>query len=238
MLLLTVPATAERIDPGTDAGRARLAEAYARTDPAYVRLNMITSLTGSAAGPDGTSDTLTSSVDRTILGVIRAHADVVLVGAQSVRAEGYVVPRNARLAIVTGSGALDGHRLEFVHPDDAERVLVLCAAGNADAVRARVEPLGLRVVPVPGEGRLAPAAIVEALRGAGLARIVCEGGPSLASQFVAAGAIDEYCVTVAPVIGPVADPFVGVDAAHAPRTRVAGQLTDEAGFTYLRLRRA
>ena len=74
------PATLDRQDVATEAGRAWLTERYARTDDAYVRLNMITSLTGAASGSDGTSDTLTSRTDRTILGVIRAAADVVVVG--------------------------------------------------------------------------------------------------------------------------------------------------------------
>ncbi|MEN2740937.1 dihydrofolate reductase family protein [Microbacterium sp. X-17] len=244
--MLRVPGTAGAFDPRTEDGRAWLHEAYALPDPEYVRLNMITSLTGSAAGSDGTSETLTSADDRAILGVIRAQADVVLVGAQTVRAEGYVVPRTARLAIVTATGVLDGHRLTLDAPADRARVLILSPADRADAVRDAVAPLGLRVVPVPvpvpnpgaSEGRPTPAALVQALRAEGLPRIVCEGGPGLASQFVAAGAIDEYCVTVAPVIGPIARPFVDVDAAHVPRTRVVGQLTDDAGFTYLRLRPA
>jgi riboflavin biosynthesis pyrimidine reductase len=236
VLVRTVPATAEAIDPATDDGRARLAELYARDEPAYVRLNMITSLTGSAAGADGTSDTLTSAVDRTILGIIRAHADVVLVGAQSVRAEGYIVPRATRLAIATSSGRLDGHRLRVDAPADLARVLVVCAEADAAVVRERVEPLGLRVLVAPGTARLTPADMIAALRADGSPRIVCEGGPSLASQFAAAGAIDEYCVTVAPVIEPAAEPFVGVASGTAPRTRVAGALADDAGFSYLRLR--
>jgi riboflavin biosynthesis pyrimidine reductase len=232
--VLRVPPTAEPIDPRTEDGRARLRQEYALTEARYVRLNMVTSLTGSATGADGTSETLTSRDDRAILGVIRAHADVVLVGAQTVRAEGYIVPRASRLAVVTASGDLSGSRLESAEPADRDRVLVLAPEARADAVRAAVAPLGLRVVPVRGDA--GPADLVAALDAEGLPRIVCEGGPGLASAFAAAGAIDEYCVTVAPVIGPVARPFLELDAGAAPRTRVAGQLTDDDGFSYLRLR--
>jgi riboflavin biosynthesis pyrimidine reductase len=232
--VLRDPRTAEPIDPQTEDGRARLREEYALDDERYVRLNMVTSLTGSATGADGTSETLTSRDDRAILGVIRAHADVVLVGAQTVRAEGYIVPRASRLAVVTASGDLSGSRLAAAAPEDRDRVLILAPEARADVVRAAVAPLGVRVVPVPGDAD--PAALVAALGAEGLPRIVCEGGPGLASAFASAGAIDEYCVTVAPVIGPVVRPFLALDAGWVPRTRVAAHLTDDAGFGYLRLR--
>jgi riboflavin biosynthesis pyrimidine reductase len=96
---------------------------------------------------------------------------------------------------------------------------------------------GVTVVGVPGDAPLAPAAVVDALRAHGFARIVCEGGPTLASQFAGAGVIDEYCVTVAPAIEPAEHPFVRVDAASRPATDVAGMLVDAEGFSYLRLRR-
>jgi len=236
VLIETVPPTGEIVDPETDAGAARLRELYALPGPEYVRLNMITSLTGAAVGADGTSETLTSPVDRRILGVIRAAADVVLVGAQTVRAEGYVVPRRTRLAILTSSGELDGHRLRLSSAEERDRVLVLAPAASADAVRTRVGPSDLRVVPVEGDAHPAPSAVVAALHSEGLSRIVCEGGPSLATQFAAAGAVDEYCITVAPVLEPTVHPFLRLEPGRAPRTRVVGQLADDTGFTFLRLR--
>ncbi|BDV30635.1 dihydrofolate reductase family protein [Microbacterium terricola] len=230
-----VPRTGASTDVTSDEGRTWIAERYARPDPAYVRLNMITSLTGSAAGSDGTSETLTNRVDRRILGVLRADADVVVVGAQSVRAEGYVVPRTARLAIVTGSGDLAGHRLSLEAGASPDRVLIVCPQSRADEIAARVLPHGVQVVAVPDDGgRLQPAAIVAALAERGLRRLVCEGGPTLAAQFAEAGLIDEYCVTVAPALEPAAHAFLPVQRRLA--TDVAGMLVDEAGFSYLRLR--
>ncbi|MGC5169912.1 dihydrofolate reductase family protein [Microbacterium sp. DT81.1] len=222
------------VSPGT--GRDWLAEIYARAPGPYVRLNMVTTLTGSAAGPDGTSETLTSRVDRAILGVIRRDADVVVVGAQSVRAEGYVVPRAARLAVVTSTGDITGHRLDL-EGDEPGRVLLVCPATKVDEVAERAASIGARVLGVQGSGdRMEPAAILAALAAEGMTRVVCEGGPSLSSQFIAAGVIDEYCVTTAPLIEPAQAPFVTVDAASRPDTEVAGMLVDEAGFSYLRLR--
>lgn len=238
-----VPPTLQAMDvasPGTmaDASRQWLTSLYHRADERYVRLNMITSLTGSASGSDGTSETLTSPVDRTILSTIRRDADVVVVGAQSVRAEGYVVPRTARLGIVTTTGDLRGHRLD-VEGETSDRLFLICPAESEADVRAHADAMGATVIAVAsrsGRARaLDPRDIVDALAHQGLKRVVIEGGPSLAAQFTAAGVIDEYCVTVAPVLEPATAPFISVSAAARPDTRVAGMLVDEAGFSYLRL---
>lgn len=223
-----LPASGERVDAAAPDARAWLAERYRRDDDTPVRLNMIASLTGAAAGADGTSDTLTSRLDRAILATIRSAADVVLVGAQSVRAEGYIVPRAARLAVVSVSGDLGGHRL------DPERAaaggVLLLVPEDADATA----PAGVELVRVAGSGQLAPADVLGALRARGLDHVVCEGGPGLASQFAAAGLIDEYCVTVAPTLTPAVGPFLRL--ASPVDTEVRGHLVDEDGFSYLRLR--
>jgi len=227
-----LPATGIAHDPATPEGRAWLESVYARDDASYVRLNMITSITGAAAGGDGTSETLTSRIDRAILGIIRAHADVVVVGAATVRAEGYLLPRSTRLAVVTVSGDLSGHRFE----DDGASILLVCPAGRADAVRERSGLTAAEVVAVDGGDDLHPAAIVSALAYRGHPRIVCEGGPTLAGRFASAGVIDEYCVTIAPVLEPAEHPFLPLTAGSAPRTEPAGMLVDDAAFSYFRLR--
>lgn len=226
------PRTLAAVDADGDheAVREWIAERYSLAAPETVRLNMITSLTGSAVGSDGTSETLTGGVDRLILRAIRAEADAVIVGAQTVRAEGYLLPRSAALAIVTRSGSLAGLRVpaEQQHP-----LLVLCPQSQTGEVEASVSHLRADVIGLPAD-EPGPAQIVDALRSRGLRRLVCEGGPSLAHQFAAAGIVDEFCVTVAPALTPAAHPFLGVDTAV--ETEVAGHLVDEAGFTYLRLR--
>jgi riboflavin biosynthesis pyrimidine reductase len=225
-----LPSTAERVDAATAAGRAWLEQRYRRDDRAFVRLNMITTLTGTAAGADGTSESLTNRVDRTILGIIRSQADVVVVGAQSVRAEGYVVPRRARLAVVSRSGDLAGHRLTLDPggPEDQVLLLVPASAPQIDTVH------GMTIVRLPDAEPITPDRIVEALASRGLSRIVCEGGPSLATQFADAGAIGEYCLTVAPVVTAPGTPIVA--PTTQPTTEPVGMLVDEAGFSYLRLR--
>lgn len=218
------------IDADRDAARAWIDQRYASVSESSVRLNMIASITGAAVGGDGTSETLTGGADRLILGAIRAAADAVVVGAQTVRAEGYLLPRSAVLAVVTRSGSLEGLRV----PDGVrDRLLVLCPASRTHDVQTAVAHLPADVIGLRDED-LAPRAIVDVLRERGLRRLVCEGGPSLAGQFARAGVIDEYCVTIAPALTPADHPFIAL--VESAGTEIAGHLVDEAGFTYLRLR--
>jgi len=229
-----IPDSGETADLATDAGRSWLAQRYARSG-AYVRLNMITSLTGGAVGADGTSESLTSRVDRTILGTIRRLADVVVVGAQTVRAEGMRRPRDGVLAVVTrrGLAAADARGLAPSEGRDG-RVLIVCPADVADTFVRDAAALGAELVPVVDTSS---SAILAALADRGLSRVVCEGGPAVASQFVGEGAVDELCVTVAPVVGapPPGGPFLRLPVDVVPRTSPTGMLVDAAGFSYLRL---
>lgn len=228
-----LPSTGERVDASTAEGRAWLADRYAAPDGRWVRLNMITSLTGSAVGSDGTSDTLTNRVDRAILGAIRADADAVVVGAQTVRAEGYVLPRRSRLVVVSASGDLTGHRLRPDPDGPPDQVIhVLGADAREPAPIHGATVLRLPLI----DGRMPVRGILHLLAERGLHRLVCEGGPSLAAQFAAAGVVDEYCVTSAPTLVPAPGPFLPV--AEPVPTRPVGVLVDEAGFSYLRLQPA
>lgn len=229
-----VPRTLSSTTIGAEGTDAWMSSRYAVEGERFVRLNMITTITGATAGADGTSNTITSRTDRYVLGAIRRHSDVVVVGAETVRAEGYVLPKTARLAIVTSSGDLAG-RISAEGREDRPPALVLCPESAADSVRRVLQDAPAEVVPVPSDGdRLRPPTILAALHARGLLRVVCEGGPALATQFVAAGVVDEVCVTISPVLEPPRDPFVAL--AQRADARVAGMLVDEAGFSYLRLR--
>lgn len=201
--------------------RAALLDLYRPPSPAWLRLNFVATVDGSAAGPDGTSETLSSRSDRRILGVIRELADVVLVGAGSVRTEGYQVPKRAPLAIATRSGDLGGHRLT-----ELDRVLVL---GPETAREAVASTLGAEFVSVSRS----PGALLEALRERGWASVACEGGPTLAAELLGAGLVDELCLTTSPVLGGSALPLLhGVVPARA--LRLAGLLSDEADMLFAR----
>lgn len=230
-----IPRSLDSVTIGDDATVEWMSERYRLDDGPFVRLNMITTITGATAGDDGTSETITSRTDRFVLGAIRRNADVVVVGAETVRAEGYLLPKTARLAIVTSTGDLGVDGLSDAGREDRPPAIVLCPLSLVDAVRHRIEDAPAEVIPVPSDGeRLDPATIVATLHARGLERIVCEGGPLLATQFVESGVVDELCVTVSPVLEPARHPFISLTTRI--ESVVAGLLVDDAGFSYLRLR--
>lgn len=219
------------IDLAGDGAGSRLAALYAPGRPTWLRLNLVASVTGSIAGSDGTSNPLTNRVDRRILGAIRRLADVVLVGAETVRAEGYQVPKSASLAIVTGSGDLSGHRIDEV---SAARVLVLCPPSAVTTARRTAGPL-VDVVEVDADdGRMPPERIVGAIRDRGLASVVCEGGPRLAAQLVAADLVDELCLTTGPLITAATVPIFASGAVPDRRLALSQLLSDESGALFAR----
>ena len=75
--------------------------------------------------------------------------------------------------------------------------------------------------------------VVDALHSAGFDSIVCEGGPSLAGQLIAAGLVDELCLTTSPQLGGVTLPLLAT--ASASRTATLTQLiVDEQGYLFAR----
>ncbi|CAN5176329.1 pyrimidine reductase family protein [soil metagenome] len=229
MILARVhPGPAEAFELDAAGTRERLLELYSPPAGPWVRLNLVTSVSGSAAGSDGTSETLTSAADRRILGVIRELADVVLVGAQSVRAEGYVRPKRAPLAVVTGSGDLEGHRITG---RDGPPIVVLCPP-DAEA-RARASLPDAEIITVAGPRMSAPD-ILSALREHGFASVVCEGGPGLARQLVVAGVVDEVCLTTSPRLTGVTLPLFGAGAFPEVGVELAHLILDEESTLYAR----
>ena len=200
--LLPAPVEEFAVD---DQSRETLLSLYAIVRPQWLRLNFIASVNGNAAGDDGTSGSLTSTTDRRILGAIRRLADIVVVGASSVRKEGYFLPKSAPLAIVTASGDLSGHQL----PSDIDegRVVVLCPPEAEAEVRRYLGNTAITVITLPGP-RLDPAAMIAALRERGHDSIVCEGGPTLAAQFLDANLVDELCLSTSPTVNNASVPVL------------------------------
>ena len=227
-----------RVDGLDPVNRDWLLRRYSKAAGAYLRVNMIASLNGSVAGSDGTSDSLSSRLDRRILGVIRELADVVLIGAGSVRAEGYVVPARAALAVVTASGDLAGHRLgDSAHPNSAhpQPVFIFCPSSAAGRAAASTAGSRATVVPLDDEnGMIAPATILAALHTLGLTRIVCEGGPVLAGQFFAADLVDEFCLSTSPQVVLGGRGLLESATPGCTGFRMRQLLLDDQGATYAR----
>lgn len=193
-----LPSPGERVELDRDALRAWLDDRYRRPGDTWVRVNLVTALGGQTTGSDGTSDGLTGGIDRMLLAVLRRSADVVLVGAGTLRVERLRMPRSASLAVATRRGDLAAEVLPEP-TEDGRRAIVLCPERVADPLRER---LGDRatVVAIDGDPSSAPALLVDALAMEGLTRVVCEGGAELAGRLVTAGVVDELDLTTAPVL--------------------------------------
>ncbi|MER5206245.1 pyrimidine reductase family protein [Streptomyces sp. NPDC002825] len=232
-----------------------LADAYAYPEAegegAWLRANMVSSLDG-AGQHEGRSQPLSSETDMRIFGVLRGLADVVVVGAETVRLEGYR-PARAReafaarratagqgpapvIAVVSASLNLDFSLPLFTEPLLPTLVLTGAAAPPDRIADARAAGA---VVLIAGDGPgVEPARAVAALAERGLRRQLTEGGPRLLGQFVAAGVLDELCLTVSPTMtaGDAQRIAGGPSVAVPTRFQVASVL-EQDGFLFTRYRR-
>ena len=202
-------------------------------DRPWVLVNMIATVDGATA-IDGRSGGLGGPADKVVFGAIRAVADVILVGAGTVRAESYGSPRTPpgggappRLAIVTRSLDIDPTSAVFTDapaepPTDR---------GHHRTKRRRASPG--RWQPSPRSWSPATTTSTSRWRSSKLAAqgvrvVLCEGGPSLNGHLVAAGVLDELCLSLAPLVAGgssprlahgLAPPHVTADAV-GPRARI------------------
>jgi riboflavin biosynthesis pyrimidine reductase len=171
--------------------------------------------------------------DRFIMGLLRAAADAVMVGAgtlQDVSANSlwtpeYVYPDAKRLyaeyrvnalhkpeypllVIVSGSGKLELERAIFRTPA-MRTVVVTTPAGRDELTRRGAAALGSVEVRAlnSDSGSIDPLAILELLQAQfGVMTLLHEGGPTLFGQFLAAEAVDELFLTLSPqIVGRKAD---------------------------------
>ena len=239
MILRQVHPDVSTWDSTDDDARDRIRQAYALARPRLLRVNLIASVDGSATGADGTSESLSNRADRSILGAIRSLADVVLIGAETFRAERYLLPRSARLAVLTRSGELGGTSVG----ERTDPVVTVLGPASAEAAARRslpgvdVEFLQLPLEDGPLEdGRLDLTDAVDSLRAAGAESIVSEGGPSLVAQLLAADLVDELCLSTSPRLSATGHPVLA-DAGGRPRDlELLSLLVDQEGGTYARWR--
>jgi riboflavin biosynthesis pyrimidine reductase len=206
-----------------------------RTSPAarpFVIANFVSTLDGVVSyemkGLSGGSTISGSNpADRFIMGLLRASADAVMVGAgtlndvsaKSLWTPEYVYPDaqqlykeyrvNAQhkpeyplLVIVSGSGQLELERAIFQTP--AMRTVVITTSAGRDELtrRGAATPGSVEIHALnASNGSIAPVAILQLLQSQfGVSTLLHEGGPTLFGQFLAAGAVDELFLTLSPQI--------------------------------------
>lgn len=194
------------------------------------------SLDGQFAGKSGSSRDLTSPDDLQLLLLLRALSDVVLVGASTARQENYRQPKlrpefafldrpAPRLAVVSAS--LDFDLAAPLFHGGTFKTIVLNAGPN----RPTTELLELAEVIDIDATRVATEGIA-ALASLGLESVTCEGGPRLLSQLLANDCVDEYDLTIAPVMVDVSTELTPSGFIES-QWRLAGEAT-AGDYVYLR----
>jgi riboflavin biosynthesis pyrimidine reductase len=164
-----------------------------------------------------------SDADRFLMGVLRAFADVVLIGSGVLRASPTgtwqperIYPPGARayaelreqvraspapeVAVLTGSGAIDPE-----HPLLEWGAVVLTSDAGAERLGASL-PSASTVVPLGPSTWIEPRVVVDSLRQRGHRRILSEAGPHTFGELVRAGLVDELFLTTSPLIVGTGEP--------------------------------
>lgn len=186
-----------------------------------------------------------SEPDRFVMGLLRACADVVVVGAGTMQAsrsstwsaerayppaaEAFAELRRRlgkgerpEVAFLTASG-----RLDVEHPALEAGATVLTTPAGARALEGRLP--GVSEAIVVNDGELVDlAAAVELLRSRGHEQILSEGGPTVFGLLLEAEVVDELFLTVSPLLAgrsPLSQRLGLIEGLHfLPDTRVAADL--------------
>jgi riboflavin biosynthesis pyrimidine reductase len=222
-----------------------VADRYAYPRARWLRANMVTSPDG-AAYVGGRSKGLSSDGDMRIFGVLRALADVVLVGARTAQIEEYKParrradlaslregrPATATIALASRTLDLDLSGPLFTDtPPDARTIVITCATSPADI---RAEAAKVADVIMAGEENVDLAEALEAMAARGLGRVLCEGGPHLLGEVAAGGLLDELSLTLGPILaGPGAGRIIA-GPEFAARPVSLAQVLAEDGSLFCR----
>ena len=191
----------------------------------WIAVSMVSALDGGTA-IGGSSGGLGNDTDREVLTTMRSAADVVLVGAGTVRAEKYRPPKRAALRLAVVSGSL---KLDWDDPLWSSSQVTVLTTEQAPAAPAGVQLLRA------GTDRVDLGAAVRVLEAA---TIVCEGGPSLNGQLLGLDLVDEVVLTVAPfAVNGSSSRIAHGDDETPRRFRLAHALPDD-DWLFLRYLRA
>ncbi|MEV5571077.1 dihydrofolate reductase family protein [Spirillospora sp. NPDC052269] len=159
----------------------------------WLRANMIATLDGGIQYK-GDTGALGYPGDQALMAGLRGLADVVVMGAATVREYDSWPDDAPPLAVVSQSLDLDFDGGVF---DGGRTIVITCGSAPADRLaraRDRADVL------VAGEASSDVGAALDELVRRGHERLLCEGGPRLLAQVAAAGWLHELCLTLSPMI--------------------------------------
>jgi riboflavin biosynthesis pyrimidine reductase len=235
---------------------AELARIYAYPAGRWVRANMIASVDGAIA-LDGRSGRLSGAADRLVFAVLRSLADVIVVGAGTVRAERYRQaqpdelwqelregrPPAPPVAVVTRRLDLDlGGRVFGSSSGTGSAGLARTIVLTTELASAHRLAAARQVadVIVAGADSVKASGALDALTSCGYRRVLVEGGPMLLGEFVADGLLDELCLTISPVLegGHATGRVTTKGGRTAPTGLRLATVVEDGGFLLTRYVRA
>lgn len=181
MRVLIADHAAAPVTVGERIGPAEIASLYADDQP-VLRLNFVATLDGAASGPDGRSGTINSAADHQGFAAMRRAADVLLVGAGTVRAENYG-PAKTPIVVVS-------RRPELPRSVQGTGVVLATTESSGAAAAEDVWICGTESVDL--------SQVVERAQEVFGPHVLSEGGPTLAAELVAAGLVDELALSWTP----------------------------------------
>ncbi|HVM54796.1 MAG TPA: dihydrofolate reductase family protein [Acidimicrobiales bacterium] len=197
----------------------------------WVLANMVAGIDGSVS-IDGRTKEMSSTADRQLFHHLRTLADVILVGAGTMRDEHYGPHRPPDgssprpIAVVTNTLRLD-LTAPFFTEAVARPIIITSRRAPADAVRQAGEVADVRIV---GDDAVDLGAAVDELGGI----ILNEGGPTLLAELLLAERLDELCLTIAPVVGGDPGRIVADSLSGHLRRFSLGSVVEEDGDVFLR----
>jgi 5-amino-6-(5-phosphoribosylamino)uracil reductase len=183
----------------------------AHADRPWLFTNMVTTLDGATA-VDGLSGAIGDEDDAAMFRALRASADIILVGSRTTNVEAYRPPRRSAavdraraaagrsdrpiIAIVSASLSIDIELELFADP--TYRPIVFTVDDAPPDKRERLNAVAdVRTI---GTGSVDLAGAMAHLAAAGHQTVLSEGGPSINGQLIAADLIDEWNLTIAPML--------------------------------------
>lgn len=196
----------------------------ARPDRPFLLVNMIATADGRATIA-GRTGPIANRADYELFHALRTRVDAVMVGAETVRVEGYG-PMDPIAVLVTRSARVPAGVGLLKAADN--RVLVLTPSPDAELEPCAAQVSYLRAPLAEG---------VRRLRGErGVASVLCEGGPHLLGDLLRAGLVDELHLVIATKLAGGADPITIVTGAgfEPPVGLELLSLHESGGYLFLR----
>jgi riboflavin biosynthesis pyrimidine reductase len=221
--------TFTRLLPDVEPGLTAADVAAAIPGPApegrpFLAVNMIATADGRATIA-GRTGPIANRADYELFHALRERVDAVMVGAETVRVEGYgaMTPRGV---LVTRSARVPAEVDLLAAPGN--RVVVLTPSADATLPPAAAEVSYLRGPLEEGVRRLAAQH--------GVRSILCEGGPALLGDLVRAGLVDELHLVVAPKLAGGPDPLTILTGAalDPPVDLSLRSLHESGGYLFCR----